>query len=165
MDVLKAIRTKRAIREFTSETVSADVEEAILDAGRLSQSSKNSQPWQFIVIRDKATLQDLSQLGAYAGHLAGADFAVLLVAESSQNSFDLGQTAAYLQLAAWQLGVGSCIASIYEADKARALLGIPDGYECSTALSFGYPAPRPDEAPKRKVIRKPLSEIIRRDRW
>jgi nitroreductase len=102
MDVLEAIRTKRAVRQFSDKPVPKDQILAVLDTGRRSQSSKNTQPWEFIVVQDKATLQALSKTAQYAGHLAGASFAVVFVGtgESDWNSFDLGQTAAYMQLGA-----------------------------------------------------------------
>src|SRR4051812_4388676 len=132
MDVLQAIRSKHAVRRFSNQPVPDDVIQQILDAGRHSQSSKNTQPWEFIVVRKRETLVALSKMGDYAAHLAGANFAVLLVGAPGSlwndfdwHSFDIGQVSSYLQLAGWELGVGSCIATIYEADKAKALLGVP----------------------------------------
>jgi nitroreductase len=165
MDVHEAIRTKRAVRLFRDEPVAEDILLRILDAGRRSQSAKNTQPWQFIVVRDRAALKALSQTGDYAGHLAGAAFAVVLVGEAprSWTMFDLGQAAAYMQLAAWELGVGSCIASIYHPDRARAILGIPDDKTADVALSFGYPSP--DFVPARLGGRKPLEGVVRWEKW
>jgi nitroreductase len=139
-----------------------DVIRQIVDAGRRSQSSKNDQPWTFVVVRDRATLRQLSECGQYAGHLAGAAFAVAIVAQPGYD-FDQGQAAAYLQLAAWEFGVGSCIASIHEPDKARAILGAPDELQFDTAISFGYPA-QPLAAP-RAGGRKPLDEVVRWEKW
>ncbi len=74
--------------------------------------------------------------------------------------FDLGQAAAYMQLAAWELGVGSCPASIYQLDQARQILGFPTDLHLRIAISFGYPA---DEArlaaPPKKGGRRKLTEI------
>ncbi len=119
MTVSELIRTKRAVRQFTDEPLSEEAIRSILNAGRRAQSSKNTQPWHFIAIRDRETLRQLSQCGAYAGHLAGAPFAVALIS-SSAGGFDLGQAAAYLQLTAWELGIGSCIASMWEPEKATS---------------------------------------------
>ncbi len=165
MNVQDAIRTKRAVRLFSDNPVPEDAMLAILDAGRRSQSSKNSQPWQFVVIRDKATLKALSETGDYAGHLAGAAFAVALVGNERGfwTAFDLGQAAAYMQLAAWELGIGSCIAAVYDVDKARAILGIPAEMYFSAALSFGYPSP--EHVPLRLGGRKPLEAVVRREKW
>jgi nitroreductase len=72
MNISDAIRLKRAVRKFAPEPLPEEMILAILNAGRRAQSSKNTQPWHFIAITDKATLQDLSECGEWAGHLAGA---------------------------------------------------------------------------------------------
>jgi nitroreductase len=163
--VADVIRTKRAVRQFESKPVPEDVIRQILDAGRRAQSSKNTQPWRFVVVREREALKRLSECGQYAGHLAGAAFAVALVSEKNDgsNDFDLGQAAAYLQLAAWELGVGSCIASMWEADRAKAVLGVPPERGFHTALSFGYPAQPP--APPRRAGRRSFDEVVRWERW
>jgi nitroreductase len=119
MNVSEAISKMRAVRHFTDQPVPEEAIRAILNAGRRAQSSKNTQPWQFVAVRDKHTLKQLSECGAYAGHLAGAAFAVALISPNP-TGFDLGQATAFMQLQAWELGVGSCIASIYEPERAKA---------------------------------------------
>jgi nitroreductase len=165
MTVSELIRTKRAIRQFTDEPLPEEVISTILNAGRRAQSSKNTQPWHFIAIRDRETLQRLSKCGEYAGHLAGAPFAVALTA-SNADGFDLGQAAAYMQLAAWELGVGSCIASMWEPEKAKAILGVPDDQQFDVAISFGYPLHgREQSHPPRPNGRKPFDEVVFWERW
>jgi nitroreductase len=170
MNVADAIRTKRAVRKFQDKPLPEDVIHAILNAGRRAQSSKNEQVWQFIAIRDKGILKALSECGQYAGHLAGAALAVALIIPNPsvkfQTLFDSGQAAAYMQLAAWELGVGSCLASIYEMEKARGILGFPSELYVDIALSFGYPADenKLSAAPK-KGGRKPLEDMVHWDRW
>jgi nitroreductase len=144
MNVSEAIRFKRAVRDFSTKPLPEEIVHAILNAGRRSQSSKNSQPWHFIAIRDRDILRALSECGDWAGHLAGAALGVAILTpdptEKFQTMFDAGQAAAYMQLEAWELGVGSCPASIYEPEKARQLLGFPQELHLRIALSFGYPA-------------------------
>ena len=170
MNVSAAIRTKRAVRQFQDRPLPDEVARAILNAGRRSQSSKNNQPWQFIAIRAKAILKALSETGTYAGHLAGAALAVAILVpepdERFQTLFDAGQAAAYMQLAAWELGVGSCPASIYEKDKARAILGFPPEWQVRICLSFGYPLDETQltAAPK-KGGRKALEEMVHWEKW
>src|SRR5512144_1853655 len=122
MNVSDAIRLKRAVRKFQDKPLPEDVVLAILNAGRRSQSSKNEQPWQFIAIRDRHILKALSECGQWAGHLAGAALGVAILTPDPtakfQTMFDAGQAAAFMQLEAWDLGIGSCPASIYESDKA-----------------------------------------------
>lgn len=172
--VEEAIRTKRAVRNFTGQPLPDEVIQAILNAGRRAQSSKNSQPWSFVVVRDRETLKRLSECGTYAGHLAGAAMGIVLVAQGEPLApdaaerqgwimFDLGQAAANMQLAAWELGVGSCIATIYEPERARAILGVPAEMACDVALSFGYPTA--EQRPSQRRGRAPLEQIVHQERW
>jgi nitroreductase len=170
MNVLDAIRTKRAVRKFKDEPLPDDVVRTILNAGRRSQSSKNEQAWQFIAIRDKSILKALSECGTWAGHLAGAALGVAILTPDPtakfQTMFDAGQAAAFMQLAAWELGVGSVPASIYEFEKAREILGFPPEWHLRIALSFGYPLDEEKlSAPPQKGGRRPLEEVVHWDRW
>jgi nitroreductase len=165
MTLTELIRTKRAVRQFTDEPLSQEAINTILNAGRRAQSSKNTQPWHFIAIRDRETLRQFSTCGMYAGRLAGAPFAVAIIA-STADGFDLGQPATYMQLAAWELGIGSCIASMWEPEKAKAILGVPEDLHCDVAISFGYPLPGSEHshAPKPHG-RKPFDEVVFWERW
>jgi nitroreductase len=170
MDVAQAIWTKRAVRTFSDNPISDDALRTILDAGRRAQSSKNTQPWAFIAIRDRSTLEALSRLGHFAGHVAGAAAAIaILTPDPAQRwsiMFDAGQAAAYMQLAAWDLGIASCPATIYEPDEARALLGFPDDYHLRAVLSFGYPDdPAAVTNPPRLGGRRPFEESVHFESW
>lgn len=162
MNVRDAIHTKRAVRQFRPDPVPEAVIREILEAGRRAQSSQNKQPWRFVVVRERATLAELAQCGPGAGHLAGAAFAVALVAETAW-AFDIGQAAAYLQLAAWELGVSSCVAWIQDTPRALSLLGAPPDRRLEIMLSFGLAA----EAPARPRVggRRPFDEVVNWERW
>lgn len=170
MNVSEAIRTKRAVRKFQDQPLPEDVIHSILNAGRRSQSSKNEQAWQFIAIRDQSILKALSECGQWAGHLAGAALGVAILTPDPdgkfQVMFDAGQAAAFMQLAAWEMGVGSVPASIYEHEKAREILGFPSEWHLRIALSFGYPLDEEklSAAPK-KGGRRPLQDIVHWDHW
>ena len=170
MNVSEAIRLKRAVRKFQERSLPEEAIHAILNAGRRSQSSKNEQTWNFIAIRDKTILKALSETGTYAGHLAGAALGVAIITPNPdgkfQDLFDAGQAAAYMQLAAWELGVGSCLASIYEPERARQILAFPPEWHLRIALSFGYPLEEEklSTTPK-KGGRKPLEELVHWDKW
>lgn len=170
MNVSEAIRMKRAVRQFKEQPLSEDEVATILQAGRRAQSSKNTQPWHFIVIQEKQTLKSLSQCGTYAGHLAGAALGIAILTPDPAQRFsimlDAGQAAAYMQLAAWELNIGSCLATIYDLDAARELLGYPAKYHLYIAISFGYPV---DQAylttPPQKGGRRPIDDIAHWERW
>jgi nitroreductase len=170
MNVSDVIRLKRAVRKFTPQPLPEETILAILNAGRRAQSSKNTQPWHFIAITEKDTLKALSECGDWAGHLAGAALGVAILhadpTEKFQVMFDIGQAAAYMQLAAWELGVGSCLASIYQPDKARQILGFPSEQYLRIAISFGYPAEEEKltAAPK-KGGRRALEDVVHREKW
>ncbi len=170
MNVSEAIRTKRATRQFQETPLPEDVAKSILNAGRRSQSSKNNQAWQFIAIRDKEILKALSTCGEWAGHIAGAAMAVAILIPDPNAKFqhlvDCGQAAAFMQLAAWELGVGSCPASIYEPEKAREILGFPAEWHLRLALSFGYPLETTVlNTPPQKGGRRSFADVVHWDHW
>jgi nitroreductase len=169
MDTYETILSLRSVRQFD---LSRPIEEAalnrILQAGRMSGSSKDSQPWWFIVVKDRATLQALSRTGDYAQHLAGAAFAVAIVFDPGfyRGEFDSGRAVQNMMLAAWNDGLGSCLASMHREDDCKAALGVPHELRLQHIISFGYPLPVDQSipvVPKRR--RKPLDEIVMHERW
>ncbi len=169
----EAINSLRVVRDFAPRPLEPWVVERLLDAGRRTGSSKNQQRWAFIVCRDRAHLAELSTLGPWAGHLAGAAVAIALVTPEPAASdaplsvmWDLGRAAQSMVLAAWELGIGSVPATVYEHDRARELLGYPADWHCEFILSFGHPAERAVlTAPKRAGGRKALADIVHEERW
>ena len=173
METWTAINTIRVVREFADRPLEAADLDRILNAGRRTASSKNRQDWAFIVVRDRAHLRELAEVGKYADHLAGAAVAIALVRPAAKNEhqlatflWDLGRAAQNMVLAAWELGVGSVPATVYDLDLAARLLGLPDDRRCDFLLSFGYPAdPARLSAPNRAGGRVTLEEIVREERW
>ena len=170
MNVTEVIRRKRAVRNYTGGPLPRDVVEEILRAGRRSQSSKNSQPWHFVAIQNRETLKALSEMGDYAKWLPDVGLAVVILTPDPKDyywvMFDAGQAAAYMQLAAVELGVGSCIATLHRPQGSRALLGYPDDLYLTMLVGFGYPAdPSALEPASRPGGRKPLDELVHWEKW
>ena len=171
MQVWEAIQSKRAIREFRDEPLGGEHIERILNAGRRSQSSKNSQPWHFIAVQDRAMLAQLAGTGAGMGHVAGAALCVVIVVPTENERtlwhfFDSGQSAAYMQLAGTEIGVGSCLGTIYEPEIAGDLLGIPAGYQTRLVISFGYPADETAAArPLQAGGRRTYDDVVHWETW
>jgi nitroreductase len=163
------IRSLRAVRQFSKREIPDDVLRDILVAGRWTGSSKNTQPWDLIVVKNRETLVALSKCGRFAGHLAGATLAIALVmhGDDAWTCMDEGRLMQNVMLAAWAHSVGSCIGSIYPKDneqRARDLLSVPSNRFVRTALSVGYPAsPQalrlPANAPVPKG-RRPLEDVV-----
>lgn len=171
--VWQAVARKRAIRQFEPRPLDRRHLERILDAGRRAGSSKNQQRWAFIVVEERATLERLAAVGPYAGHLARAAAAIAQVTPSPRATdaplsvmWDLGQAAANMMLVAWELGIGSVPATVYQHDLARSILGYPEDRHCEFILSFGYPADPADlSRPPRAGGRMPLEDVVHRERW
>ena len=170
MNVIEAIRTKRAVRKYRDEPLSEDIVRAILHAGRRAQSAKNDQPWHFLAIRDRANLAALAAIGPNIAYIADAALCVALITAppSSRKTilFDAGQAAACMQLAAWELGVASCLGTVWDTENARALLGLPGDLQVDLLVAFGYPRPE-DAAPRpgRKGGRGNLDDVVRWEHW
>lgn len=137
------LRSLRSVRRFAPQSIPEDVLLDVLQVARWTGSSKNTQPWHVIVVRERDTLTRLATCGPFAGHLAGAQAAMVLMMDDANRRFDEGRLAQNIMLAAWAHGVGSCIGSLYpEANTARAmeLLGVPAKRGLHSAISLGYPA-------------------------
>lgn len=170
MNVTEAIRTQRAVRTYQPTPLADDVVRAILHAGRRAQSARNEQPWHFIAIRERATLESLAATSPNLAHIAGSALTVALVTPPPSQKgtilFDAGQAAACMQLAAWELGVVSCLGTVHELEKARVVLGLPDDLHLHLVVALGYPLPADAEPrPSRKGGRRRLDEVVHWDRW
>jgi len=172
-DVWTAIKNKRMVRRFEDRPLAPEHLARIVDAGRHAGSSKNQQRWDFVVVEDRARLRALARVGPFAEHIGGAAAAIGLVTPdptvpgaSLSLVWDAGLAAENMLLAAWELGVGGCPATVYEQPIARGILAYPDDRWCGYILSFGYPAD-PDDLtrPPKAGGRRSLDEVTHRETW
>jgi nitroreductase len=167
METWEAVRTRRNVRRFADRTIAPENLDRIVAAAALAPSSMNEQRWAFVVVRDRERLGRLAEGGAYAGHVGSAATAIAFLtpraddpAERESISFDLGQAVENAMLVAWELGIGSCHASVTDEPSVRALLDYPPHLTCDLVVSFGYPAdPASLLPPGSRGGRKPLSEL------
>lgn len=174
MNVYEAVLTNIAVREFTDEFLKDEHLIRILDAARLCQSGKNLQPWYFIVIRDRRTLDALAELmeGDVDEAIMKRSHTAIAVVSDPKSEFDVvdaGRAAQNMTLVAWELGVGSVFISgpepperIPYRKKAKHLLGIPDHLNLVDLIVFGYPR-RPRMVKRKK--RKELRDIVFEERF
>jgi nitroreductase len=173
MDTWDAIRTRRNVRRFDDRPIPPDGLDRIVAAAALAPSSMNEQRWAFVVCRDRDWLEELSRAGDYAGHVARAAAAIAFltpraeeVSERESIAFDLGQAVENAMLAGWELGIGSCHASVYDEPRVRELLGYPPEMTCDLVVSFGYPDDPVSLAPPgSRGGRKPLPDLRHEERF
>ena len=168
MQVFDAIRTRLTVREFKPDPVPDEVVEKILRAGQWAASSRNLQPWRFIVIRDRGALASIGAAASSGRFIVDAPLAIAIAMQSADRpDLDTGRAMQQMELAAWEMGLGTCFVGLRVAEQNRRvkeILGIPDSIELVTVLPFGYRLDGNDGARGIKS-RKPLSEIARSERF
>ena len=169
MQTWEAITSRRNVRSFADRAIPAADLDQILEAGRRSPSSQNWQPWDFILVTDRAQLRALAKVWRGAGHVAGSAATIAVIGPPADNEFhraqlDLGQATMAMTLAAADLGIGSCHAGVADTELARELLGLPEDRTWVLLISLGYPAGRP-LVPIKKPLRRPFDDVVHRGRW
>lgn len=171
METWDAIRARRNIRQYDDRSIPEEVLDRILEAARRTPSSSNRQRWDFVAVTDRDTRQDLSEVWRGAGHVARSAATIALIAPDDEDpatresiQYDLGQVTMSIMLAATDAGVASGHSAVRDQDRARQILGLPDGRFCAWMVALGYPTDgelRPIASPDRR----PFDEVVHRDRW
>lgn len=164
MDVYEAIRTILAVRQYRDTSIPDDAVRRIVEAGRLTASASNKQPWHFIVVEERETLRRLGELARSGAYTAQAPLAIVVAVERTPFGVSDGSLAIHaMMLTAWAEGIGSnWVGFAGRLGEVNGLLGIPDQLDVLAILPFGYPA-----APvgRGKKNRKPLAEVASRERF
>jgi nitroreductase len=165
------MRARRNVRQFTDQPVPDDALDRILEAGRRAPSAGNWQPWDFVLVTDRAQLVELAKVWQGARHVAGAAAAIAIVAPEPKDArqsellqYDLGQATYAMTVAAADLGIGTGHAAATDQDQAKAVLGFPEGRFLAYLLSVGYPSDKP-LAVIQRLNRRPFEEVVHRGRW
>jgi nitroreductase len=163
MEVFEAIKTVLAIRSYQDKPVPPEVTRRIMEAGHLTASSMNLQPWHFIVVEDRQTLKKLGELATHGRYTAQAAMAIVVVIEKSRFSVsDASRAIQSMVLTGWAEGVGSNWVGFFGLEAVNSLLGIPDELDVLAIVPFGYPVQSVGLGRKK---RKPLSEVASRERF
>jgi nitroreductase len=158
VDTYLTIASRREVRDYADTPIPDDVRHRILDAGRLSGSSRNRQQWEFVVVTDK---EALARCVFAPENVLGA--ALVVAVAGAARGFDVGRAAENMLLAAWNDGVGSCPNGIRDAEGAERIVGAP----VAIVLTFGYPAKPRDPSSRTaedwsaNAKRKPFDEVVR----
>jgi nitroreductase len=171
METWDAIRARRNVRRFEDRPIPSEHLDRILEAGRRAPSARNRQPWDFVVVTDRAQLADLAKVWQGAGHVAQSAATVALVIPKPETEgelrhmyYDLGQATMAMALAAADLGVGSGHSAVGDQEMARRVLGLPEDRVCAYLLALGYPADRPLR-PIERPDRRDFDDVVHRGRW
>jgi len=164
LDVFEAIRNRRSVRAFTSETVSEEEVKRLVDAGRWAPSAGNIQPWEFIIVRDAKIKRRLVIAALDQTFIEEAPVVIVVCADERQSSMGYGSrgltlyclqdTAAAIQnmlLAAYTLGLGTCWIGAFHEEEARKVLKVPFDVRPIAIIPVGYPAEKPSAPPKRSI--------------
>lgn len=167
MDLFECIKTRLTVRQFKSDPIPVSIVERLLEAGRWSPSSRNQQPWHFIVIKDKNTLQDIGAIASSGRFVADAPLAIAIAMEKNADSpaLDAGRALQQMELVAWAEGMGTCFVGLetgQENMQVKTRLGIPNDLDLITILPFGYRSGRSRSARK---DRKALTRLAHSERF
>lgn len=163
MEADVCILTKRDSREYADREITEESLERVLQAGRMAGSSKNTQPWHFIVLRDGARKAALAECGDFAKHVPAAPLVIAVILTPGGGAFDAGRAAQNMMLAAWAEGITSCPVAMHHAEDASRVLGLPPEHRAAIVLSFGYPVS--EASLHRGVPRNLLADIVHHERW
>jgi nitroreductase len=168
VDTYLAVASKRDWRSYADRAVPEDVQRRILDAGRLSGSSQNKQPWTFVVVESPEVKERLAELVYEPANIRTSAFAVAIATEGGKYPFDVGRSMQSMMLVAWNDGVASCPNGMPDPSAAAAALGLEEGQIPVNIPSFGYPK-RPLDPKSRtaeewsaEANRKPVEDVVKR---
>lgn len=162
-DTYEAILRLRAIRSFEDRPIGADDLDRVLEAARWTGSSKNLQNWSFVVVDDPERKAAVAAAGDFTTPIDDAPMVICLVEEPGGYEFDTGRVAQNIMLAADAIGLATCPITLHRDDEAARALSLPDGRRCRYAIAIGHPAP--GAGPRRFGGRKPLGELVHRNRY
>jgi nitroreductase len=172
VDALRPIRRVSQIRQYAPDRVGDDVIDQLLELARWTGSSKNTQPWQFIVVRDREVLKNLSAMRPNINWAADAPVGIVIVLDGDSpmsEAYDEGRLTERLLTGATLLGYGGGVAWFGEEEHqntAKRLLGIPAEKMTRQMILIGKPKSKDDPRPYGpKRGRKPMSELVGYERW
>ena len=162
--VFEAVRTVLAVREFQDREIPVEILHRIVEAGRLSASSMNLQPWHFVVVKNRETIRELAPLAKTGPYIAAAP-AAIVVAVEGESQYALSDASRAIQsmiLTAWADGIGSNWVGFANLEDVARRVGLPDTHRAIAVLPFGYPT---RTLGKGKKKRKALSEVASLERF
>ena len=148
MQPIELLKTRRSIRAYTPQAVPREIIEDIIDCGRLAPTARNEQPWEFVVVTDKAVRSRIAQAADYGRFIADAPVCVAVLSRQTKYYLEDGSAATLnILLAAHAHGLGACwVAGDKKPYAARVvrMVEAPEDYRLISLVSIGYPAEKPE---------------------
>jgi nitroreductase len=162
--VFDTVRTVLAVREFDDKPIPDDTVRRIIEAGRLTASSMNLQPWHFVLVTSREGLRELGAAIGTGRYIASSAAAIVVAYErdSEYGVSDASRAIQSMILVAWAEGVGSNWTGFGGLDSVAAKVGLPDTYEVLAVVPFGYPKRKLGKGKKK---RKGLAEVASAERF
>ena len=167
MDVMEAIKGRRSIRQFTDDPIEKDKLDRLLEAARWAPSGGNLQKWRFVVVTEPSQKQLVRQFAPGIFAMPTAFIVICAEVETDANEWkqrlylaDCSIAAQNIMLAAYEMGIGTCVALSYAKTAIREILELPEDFEPMLVVTLGYPAEDPEPPPRFE-----LSEMAFEERY
>jgi nitroreductase len=171
METWEALTSRRNVRQFAPRAIPDADLDRILEAGRRAPSSRNWQPWDFIVVTDREQLRELANVWRGGAHIADSAATIAMIlprltddGQRERAQFDIGQATMSMLIAAADLGIGSGHSAVGDQELASKILGFPEDRFAAFMIDLGYPADRPLR-PIHNPDRRPFDTVVHRNRW
>ena len=171
MDVIDAVKKRKSVRSYLDKPVEDDKLASILEAGRLAPSASNRQEWRFVVVRDPEKRKKLAEVAGEQTFVGEAPIVIVACADTTEGyvmkcgqlsyPIDVAIALDHMALAAVELGLGTCWIGLFDENKVKGILGIPDEISVIELMPLGYPSDR-SAVEKRRL---PIDKIVKYEQW
>jgi nitroreductase len=170
MSVRNAVRTRKSVRAWADKLVEEEKLNAVLEAGRLAPSASNRQEWRFVVVRDPETRKMLASAAGGQAFVGQAPVVIAACADTDEHRMRCGQQSYpidvaialdHMTLAAVELGLGTCWIGLFDENRVKEILGIPEKIRVVELMPLGYPA-EPWAVEKKRL---PMDRIVKYEHW
>ena len=154
-EVLELMKDRRSVRKYKPDPIEEEKIEMILEAARWTQSASNRQPWRFIVIKNKKTIEKLQTAARFGNFVSQAPVVIAIIADKKRSPnwyiHDTSMLSHQMCLMAWSLGIGTCWIGSMDREKAAEVLGLDKNEHLTTILPLGYYYSKPSPTSRKEL--------------
>ncbi|RKY31585.1 MAG: nitroreductase family protein [Candidatus Omnitrophota bacterium] len=165
MQTLQALKSRRSVRTYDKKPVEQHLIEELIDCARFAPTARNEQPWQFVVVTKRDTIQELAQLADHGRFIKDSPCVIAVFCADTKYYLEDGSAATQnILLAAEDLGLVACwVAGDKKpyCEEVKKLLGVPANYKLVSLIPVGYPVTKTQVA----VKKKPVKDLLHLEHW